>query len=35
MGNGVIVRQCYPYDMNITFVDFDEFGERFEISYAN
>ena len=34
MDTGVIVRQCYPFDMNINFVDFDEFTERFEVSYA-
>jgi hypothetical protein len=34
MDTGVIVRQCYPFDMNISFVDFDEFVERFEVSYA-
>lgn len=31
---GVIVRQCYPYEWNIEMVDFDEFIERFELSYA-
>jgi hypothetical protein len=34
MDTGVIVRQCHPYDMNINFIDFDEFTERFEISYV-
>jgi hypothetical protein len=34
MNNGVIVRQCPPLDMNIAFYEFEEFEERFEISYA-
>lgn len=34
MNNGVIVRQCHPYDFNIDFVEFDDFVERFEVSYA-
>lgn len=34
MDNGVIVRQCPPFDWNISMVDFDEFIERFEVSYV-
>jgi hypothetical protein len=34
MPNGVIVRQCPPYDMNIEFLSFEDFEERFEISYV-
>jgi hypothetical protein len=32
MNNGVIVRQCYPYDHNLFFCEFEEFEERFEVS---
>lgn len=34
MNDGVIVRQCKPYDMNIEFVSFEDFMERFEESYV-
>jgi hypothetical protein len=34
MDTGVIVRQCPPNEHNIIFVDFDEFAERYEVSYV-
>lgn len=34
MDTGVIVRQCHPYDMNIRFLDFEEFADNYEVSYV-
>lgn len=34
MDSGVIVRQCPPFEWNISMVDFEDFVERFEVSYA-
>lgn len=32
MNDGVIVKQCYPNDQNISFWSFDDFADSFEPS---